>query len=203
MTPLARTFLIAGVVFFAIGLLLHFGPSVPLLGKLPGDIRIERPGLTAVHGHPEHPLEGHVPYMGTNPSELARCFAAFPEGLLLTGFPSVGYVLVPDGEPYSHVGRFDYLDPTVEKSTDTVLARASFPNPDSLLIPGEFVRVQVQLKESVKALAISQAAVQEVVLAAELHGLHVFRLVGELARIVGPDGKASIDAITARFQVDW
>ena len=45
MTPLARTFLIAGVVFFAIGLLLHFGPSVPLLGKLPGDIRIERPGL--------------------------------------------------------------------------------------------------------------------------------------------------------------
>jgi hypothetical protein len=63
--------------------------------------RIERPGLTAVHGHPEHPLEGHVPYMGTNPSELARCFAAFPDGLLLTGFPSVGYVLAPDGEPYS------------------------------------------------------------------------------------------------------
>lgn len=29
----------------ALGMLLHFGPSVPLLGKLPGDIRIERPGF--------------------------------------------------------------------------------------------------------------------------------------------------------------
>jgi hypothetical protein len=43
--PLARTLVIAGVVLVAVGLLLHLGPSVPVLGKLPGDLRIERPGL--------------------------------------------------------------------------------------------------------------------------------------------------------------
>lgn len=45
MDALARTLLIAGLVFVALGLLLHAGPSLPLLGKLPGDLRIERSNL--------------------------------------------------------------------------------------------------------------------------------------------------------------
>jgi len=42
---MTRTLIVTGLVLVALGLLLHFGPSVPLLGRLPGDIRIERPGL--------------------------------------------------------------------------------------------------------------------------------------------------------------
>jgi hypothetical protein len=45
MEPLGRTLLIAGLVFVAVGVLLTVSPNIPLLGKLPGDIRIERPGL--------------------------------------------------------------------------------------------------------------------------------------------------------------
>lgn len=45
MEPLGRTLVVAGLVLAALGLLLHYGPSVPLLGKLPGDLRIERPGV--------------------------------------------------------------------------------------------------------------------------------------------------------------
>ena len=45
MDPLARSLIIAGLVFLALGVILQAGPSIPLLGKLPGDIRIERPGL--------------------------------------------------------------------------------------------------------------------------------------------------------------
>jgi hypothetical protein len=37
--------MIVGVVLFALGALLYVSPSIPLLGRLPGDIRIERPGL--------------------------------------------------------------------------------------------------------------------------------------------------------------
>jgi hypothetical protein len=37
--------IVAGVVLFALGLLLYASPSIPLLGKLPGDVRIERPGF--------------------------------------------------------------------------------------------------------------------------------------------------------------
>ena len=45
MEPLARSLVIAGLVFVALGLLLHASQSIPLLGRLPGDIRIERPGF--------------------------------------------------------------------------------------------------------------------------------------------------------------
>ena len=45
MEPLARILVIAGLVLVGVGLLLYLMPSVPLLGKLPGDLRIERPGF--------------------------------------------------------------------------------------------------------------------------------------------------------------
>ncbi|HEY3522778.1 MAG TPA: DUF2905 domain-containing protein [Candidatus Limnocylindrales bacterium] len=44
--PLGRSLVILGVVLAAIGAVLLLGPRVPLLGRLPGDIRIERDGLT-------------------------------------------------------------------------------------------------------------------------------------------------------------
>lgn len=45
MEVVPRALAIAGFSLLLIGLFLHLGPSVPLLGKLPGDITIERPGF--------------------------------------------------------------------------------------------------------------------------------------------------------------
>ena len=45
MEPLGRSLILLGLALVGAGLLLHFGPAVPLLGRLPGDLRIERPGL--------------------------------------------------------------------------------------------------------------------------------------------------------------
>jgi hypothetical protein len=42
---LPRILVVAGLIFVALGVLLYASPSIPLLGRLPGDIRIERPGL--------------------------------------------------------------------------------------------------------------------------------------------------------------
>lgn len=39
--PLARTLLLIGAALLALGLLMQIAPQLPLLGKLPGDIRIE------------------------------------------------------------------------------------------------------------------------------------------------------------------
>jgi Protein of unknown function (DUF2905) len=41
---LARTLLLIGGALVALGLLLQLAPHVPVLGRLPGDIRIEREG---------------------------------------------------------------------------------------------------------------------------------------------------------------
>jgi hypothetical protein len=45
MDSLARTLIVVGVVLLLLGLWLQLGPSIPLLGRLPGDIRIERDGF--------------------------------------------------------------------------------------------------------------------------------------------------------------
>jgi hypothetical protein len=36
---------LTGVLLLLVGLLLQFGPSLPLLGKLPGDLRFDRGGV--------------------------------------------------------------------------------------------------------------------------------------------------------------
>lgn len=42
---MGRTLIVLGAVLLLVGLLLQLAPNVPLLGKLPGDIRIERDGF--------------------------------------------------------------------------------------------------------------------------------------------------------------
>jgi len=44
--PLGRALVVLGIVIAAIGAVLIVGPRIPLLGRLPGDIRIERDGFT-------------------------------------------------------------------------------------------------------------------------------------------------------------
>lgn len=45
MDSLGRTLIVVGLVLAGLGVLLHMGPSLPWLGRLPGDLRIERPGF--------------------------------------------------------------------------------------------------------------------------------------------------------------
>ncbi|WP_282609691.1 efflux RND transporter periplasmic adaptor subunit [Pelagibius sp. Alg239-R121] len=66
-----------------------------------------------------------------------------------------------DGSQYDGRGEFDYLDSTVNSSTDTITARAVFPNPNRLLLPGQFVTVVVRQKEPESAVVVPQASVQE------------------------------------------
>ena len=71
------------------------------------------------------------------------------------------YLVLADGRQYEHNGRFDCLDTQVNQSTDTILARAVFPNPDHILVPGQFITVIVKQKKAVSALVVPQASVQE------------------------------------------
>jgi hypothetical protein len=46
LSDLGRTLLLLGAVLVAVGLLLTLAGRIPLLGRLPGDVVIERGGLT-------------------------------------------------------------------------------------------------------------------------------------------------------------
>jgi hypothetical protein len=43
--PLGRVLVVAGLVLAAVGLVLTFAGRLPWLGRLPGDIVVERPGF--------------------------------------------------------------------------------------------------------------------------------------------------------------
>ncbi len=45
MEPLGRTLMLVGLVLLIAGAVVYFAPSLPFLGRLPGDVRIERPGF--------------------------------------------------------------------------------------------------------------------------------------------------------------
>jgi membrane fusion protein (multidrug efflux system) len=86
-----------------------------------------------------------------------------------------------DQSVYDQVGKINFVDVTVNRSTDTVLVRASFPNPNGALIDGQYVRVRVETSTPVDKVVIPQAA-----LIADQEGVYVF---------VAEDGKATVRRI--------
>ncbi len=46
MTGLGKMLILIGVVLIAVGAVLMLGSKIPFLGRLPGDIVVERPGFT-------------------------------------------------------------------------------------------------------------------------------------------------------------
>jgi RND family efflux transporter MFP subunit len=60
---------------------------------------------------------------------------------------------------YPHIGKLDYVAPTIDASTGTLQARASLANPDRTLLPGYFVRVRVPWKARNPELLVPDVAI--------------------------------------------
>lgn len=69
-------------------------------------------------------------------------------------------LILADGKPYQHAGQFDFVDPELNPDTDSLQVRATFPNPNGLLLPGEYVKVYIQPKDAKEVLLVPQIAVQ-------------------------------------------
>jgi membrane fusion protein (multidrug efflux system) len=88
-----------------------------------------------------------------------------------------------DGSVYDQVGEINFVDVTVDRSTDTVTLRATIANPKGLLIDNQLVRVILESATPMEKLVIPQAA-----LIADQQGTYVF---------VVDDGKAAVRRIKA------
>ena len=60
---------------------------------------------------------------------------------------------------YPHAGKLDYVAPTIDASTGTLQARATFTNPNRALLPGYFVRVRVPWKSRQPELLVPDVAI--------------------------------------------
>jgi membrane fusion protein (multidrug efflux system) len=86
-----------------------------------------------------------------------------------------------DGSVYDQLGEINFVDVTVDRTTDTVIARATIPNPNGRLIDGQLVRVNLESGTPEEKVVIPQAA-----LIADQEGVYVF---------VVEDGKAVIKRV--------
>ena len=72
----------------------------------------------------------------------------------------VVYLQLADGSRYGHPGKINFLDVTVSQGTDTVLVRASFPNPDRTLVDGQLVAVVLEGGTAETALVVPGQSLQ-------------------------------------------
>jgi membrane fusion protein (multidrug efflux system) len=86
-----------------------------------------------------------------------------------------------DGSEYDQLGRINFVDVTVDRSTDTVLARATMPNPKGALIDGQFVRIGAEIGAPEDKVVVPQAS-----LLADQQGVYLF---------VVEDGKAAVKRV--------
>jgi membrane fusion protein (multidrug efflux system) len=88
-----------------------------------------------------------------------------------------------DGRVYDQTGQLNFVDVTVDRATDTVLVRATFPNPAGGLTDGQLVRVNLETGTPQQMVVVPQSA-----LIADQEGVYVF---------VVEDGKAVVKRIKA------
>jgi membrane fusion protein, multidrug efflux system len=69
------------------------------------------------------------------------------------------HVALANETGFPHVGMIDFLDNEVNPSTGTIRARVILPNPDHLLTPGLYARVQLESAGMVQALLIDDKAI--------------------------------------------
>ena len=70
------------------------------------------------------------------------------------------YLQFGKGDRYSHTGRINFMDVSVNAGTDTVEVRASFPNPERLLVDGQLVTAVVETNTPQPSLVVPQVAIQ-------------------------------------------
>jgi membrane fusion protein (multidrug efflux system) len=94
-----------------------------------------------------------------------------------------------DGTEYPISGYLDFLAFSVDETTGTVELRAEFPNPQNLLLPGEFVRARIFAGEVRNGLAVPQRAVS---LAED----------GGTVFVIDNEGKAAVRTVELGAMVD-
>ncbi|MGF1560547.1 MAG: efflux RND transporter periplasmic adaptor subunit [Geminicoccaceae bacterium] len=97
-------------------------------------------------------------------------------------------VVLPDGSDYGETGSLAFTEVEVDESTDTLTVRARFPNPDGILVPGQFLDVIVEEKEPDTELVMPAAA-----MLVDKDGTYVL--------VVGDDNTAQPKRVTLGDQV--
>jgi membrane fusion protein (multidrug efflux system) len=85
-------------------------------------------------------------------------------------------LILENGREYPYVGKLLFTDLAVDPNNGTVGLRAEFPNPQKLLLPGQYVNLRLPVAEAEGVISVPQRAVQA-------------SPQGQIVMIVGPENK--------------
>lgn len=68
-------------------------------------------------------------------------------------------ITLPDGSIYKYYGDEDFFGNEISQTTGSIPLRATFKNPEHILVPGDFVKVKIFSNTKHKKLIVPQAAV--------------------------------------------
>ncbi|MDE1994655.1 MAG: efflux RND transporter periplasmic adaptor subunit, partial [Rhizobiaceae bacterium] len=103
------------------------------------------------------PINVDVTQSSTNLLAFRR---AVSDGRLKTSGDNISVNLtLEDGSKYSEPGTFAFSEASVSETVGTVTARAIFPNPDQLLLPGMYVRATLEEGVAPNSYLVPQRAV--------------------------------------------
>jgi multidrug efflux system membrane fusion protein len=89
----------------------------------------------------------------------------------------VASVSLPDDPSVTYSGELTFIDNGVDRATGTITARATVPNPKFTLLPGQYVRVRLHVRDEPDALLVPQTALGS-------------SQLGKYVYVVGADGRA-------------
>lgn len=127
----------------------------PFAGRLGRNQAPEGTLVTSAAGTPLNNLVQLSPiYITFNPgeTELAEIQKAFANGTVETE------VIIPGSDSKPRQGKLTFIDNAVERNTGTIAARATIDNLDLSLLPGQYVRIRLHIRELPNALMVPQTA---------------------------------------------
>ena len=111
--------------------------------------------VTSAAGTPLNNLVQLSPiYITFNPgeTELAEIQKAFAQSTVETE------IIIPGSDARPRLGKLTFIDNAVERNTGTIAARATIENLDLSLLPGQYVRIRLHIRELPNALMVPQTA---------------------------------------------
>ena len=103
------------------------------------------------------PMNVDVTQSSTN---LLKFRSAVDEGRLKTSGDNVAvHLKLEDGSTYKQTGKFQFANATVAETVGTISVRVIFSNPDRLLLPGMYVRANIEEGVAPNSFLVPQRAV--------------------------------------------
>jgi len=70
------------------------------------------------------------------------------------------FAVLPDEKIYHEEGYVDFIDNTVDESTGTLTMRAVIPNPEKIILPGQYTKIKLYVEDKPNAVLVPQKALK-------------------------------------------